>query len=330
MTKSCVVSRVQFCVNLHEFLKTKRRILKIAKKSAPTNNWNDTIKHNYEKFGEDFTIEEFHGSIWSGVHLFRKTESTLIFLAKKNRAPINNSTSNLPEEFLVKSSLTESSSSLHHEKEVLSNLGPFMNLVDCYGDEITISKSGEKVYNVFFEYCSGSSLRDHIRKFGPNGLQEHEVRKYTRDIVHGLYYMHCNGRYIHGDIKSRNILLSHGMAKLASFGLARKLTAEVICEEEISGSGPYASPELAREGYLGWPADIWALGCVVLEMFTGKSAWSFGDAHRYLMDCNNEKIPEIPKNISREGRDFIKKCLIRSPYKRRPSWLLIKHPFVCQ
>ncbi|XP_038904527.1 mitogen-activated protein kinase kinase kinase 17-like [Benincasa hispida] len=169
------------------------------------------------------------------------------------------------------------------------------------------------MYTVLFEYCSRSSLSDHILKFGQNGLPEHEVRRYTRDIVHGLYYMHCNARYIHGDIKSRNILLSSNTAKLASFGLARKLTAEVLCEEEIWGSGQYTSPELARDGYLSWLADI-----------TGKS--SFTNAYKH--NCNNEEKPEMPNNISREGKDFIK-CLIRSPYKRRPTWLLIKHPFVC-
>ncbi|XP_038880300.1 mitogen-activated protein kinase kinase kinase 17-like [Benincasa hispida] len=319
MTKSCVVSQVNQrshnFVNLHEFLKTKRGIVKCAKKSLRTNNWNDNVKHNSEKFGKDFAIEEYHGSIWTGDHLFRKTGSSLIFLAR-NRAPTNPN-SNLPTEFMVKSCLMESSSSLQHEKEVLNNLGSFTNLVRCYGDEITITKSGEKVYNVLFEYCYGSSLRDHILKFGPNGLPEHEVRRYTRDIVYGVCYMHCNGRYIHGDIKSRNILMSPTGAKLASFGWARKLTAEVLCEEEIRGSGPYISPELASDGYLGWPADIWALGCVVLEMLTGKSP------------RNNEEAIQIINDISKEGRDFIKKCLITSPYKRRPSWLLIKHPFVC-
>ena len=68
---------MQISTNLHKFLKTKKRILKIAKKSALTNNWNDTIKNNYENFGEDFTIKEFHGLIWTGVHLFGKTKSTL-------------------------------------------------------------------------------------------------------------------------------------------------------------------------------------------------------------------------------------------------------------
>lgn len=331
MTKSCAVPQVKEqthnFVNLHEFLKSKKGIVKIAKKSIPNNNWNDNVKQNSETFGENFAIEEYHGSIWIGDRLFRKTGSSLIFLAK-NREPTNPN-SNLPTEFVVKSCLMEPSSSLQHEKEVLVNLGPFSNVVRCYGDEITMTKSGEKIYNVLFEYCSGSSLRDHILKFGANGLPENEVRRYTRDIVHGLYYMHCNAGYIHGDIKSRNILMSPSAAKLGSFGLARKLSADVFCEEEISGWGPYTSPELARDGYLGWPADIWALGCLVLEMLTGKPAWRFGIGCNYLIDGNHEEVPQIPNGISKVGRDFINKCLITSPYRRRPIWLLIKHPFVC-
>lgn len=340
MTKSCVISRVseqsRNFVNLHDFLKTKRGIVKYAKKTLPDNNWNDSVKHYNGRFA-NLTVEESHGSCWIGDRLLRKRGSGLVFLAK-NREPTNPN-SDLPTEIVVKSCLMEFSSSLQHEKEVLSDLAPCTNIVHCYGDEITTTKSGEKVYNVLFEYCSGSSLRDHIINFGLNGLPEYEVRKYTRDIVHGLYHMHCNARYVHGDIKPRNILLLPSacaadkgslVAKMASFGLAKKLTPEVVCDQEMSGSGPYISPELARDGYLDWPADIWALGCVVLEMLTGKPAWSFENANKYMLDCyNNELLPEIPKGMSSAGRDFIKRCLIRSPYKRRPIWLLIKHPFVC-
>ncbi|CAK9328065.1 unnamed protein product [Citrullus colocynthis] len=244
-------------------------------------------------------IAETHGSYWVRDHVIGADTFGLVFLAK------NNSNPELPSEIPVKSFSVSFSQPLQFEKELPCNLGGGWCshvLRKCYGDEITITKSGGKVS---------------------------EVRRYTRDIVHGLCYLHCNARYIHCNISSSSILLSpigiHGalMAKIANLGSAKKLTSQVSgCD--FRGSEIYMSPELTKDGYLDWPANVWALGCVVSEMLTGS---------RFLLDTRLRwdyvcEQPKVPDELSRAGKDFLRRCFVTSPYKRTPTWLLIKHPFV--
>ncbi|XP_038882350.1 mitogen-activated protein kinase kinase kinase 17-like [Benincasa hispida] len=139
--------------------------------------------------------------------------------------------------------LGKDSSSLRFEKKVLDAFKSCSNVVQCYGHEITNTVSGNYIYNLLLEYCSGGSLYDRITKFGPNGLSELEVRRYTRDIVYGIYSIHGLG-YIHCDIKPENILLipsfDHGgflVAKIADFGLAMQMTNVVNIDDDNSTRG---------------------------------------------------------------------------------------------
>ncbi|XP_022159256.1 mitogen-activated protein kinase kinase kinase 17 [Momordica charantia] len=90
------------------------------------------------------------------------------------------------------------------------------------------------------------------------------------------------------------------------------------------------APEMARENDFDWPIDIWAVGCVVLEMLTGKGVWSCTDSDSDLLALigYSEELPEIPSRLSAMAKDFLGRCLVRSPYARSPAWLLLHHPFI--
>lgn len=248
----------------------------------------------------------------------------------------------LPSEMAVKSSFLEHSSSLHFERKVLEELNCCPNVVKCYGDEITKTRSGKPLYNLLLEYCSGGCLLDRIAKFGPKGLPELEVRRYTRDIVVGIAYIHGRG-FIHCDIKPENVLLLPSsddgagclVAKIADFGLAEKMTDDEVSIGRgggIKGTVPYMAPELVRDHHSDWPIDIWAVGCVVLEMLTGKGVWSrssilTSDDLLARIACSDQ-LPEIPSGLSAMATDFLRRCLLISPYARSPASLLLHHPFI--
>ncbi|KAJ0089913.1 hypothetical protein Patl1_14514 [Pistacia atlantica] len=147
-------------------------------------------------------------------------------------------------------------SSLRYDKQVFSRFDPKIpNVIKCYGDKETIGCEGEKIYNLFLEFCSGGSHYDYINKSysSSNGLQE--VMKYTRDIVKGLFYIHRNG-IVHCDIKPGNyILLVPGSgggftAKLADFGLAKNMDDEDMEEDSYRGTCIYMAPELVEDKIL--------------------------------------------------------------------------------
>nr|GEW86140.1 mitogen-activated protein kinase kinase kinase 18-like [Tanacetum cinerariifolium] len=81
----------------------------------------------------------------------------------------------------------------------------------------------------------------------------------------------------------------------------------------------------------GFPADVWALGCSVIEMATGSNAWpEINDpvSGLYKIGYSGE-LPEFPKWLSDDGKDFLEKCLRIDVNERWSVKELLEHPFVC-
>ncbi|CAB4286474.1 unnamed protein product [Prunus armeniaca] len=83
------------------------------------------------------------------------------------------------------------------------------------------------------------------------------------------------------------------------------------------------------QGY-GIAADIWSLGCTVLEMLTGKFPYDKQERVRIIALFNifHGNPPEIPDSLPRHRRDFIQKCLQVNPHDRPTAIELLNHPFV--
>lgn len=71
------------------------------------------------------------------------------------------------------------------------------------------------------------------------------------------------------------------------------------------------APEVIKKIGHGTPADVWSLGCCVIEMLTSKPPWSeYGKDAKTIMDLikNSNSPPPYPKNISEECKDFLDHC----------------------
>ena len=295
-------------------------------------------------------IETSHGVTWIRRHKLGQGGYASVYSAtSRAAAPVvfldgNGASSVMPSEFAVKSAEISESSSLRTELEIYSRLNSSSYLVRCYGDEITKSDDGKLYYNLLLEKCCGGSLVSRIRNFGGVGLPENEVRSYTRDIVRGLCYIHHRG-YVHCDIKPDNILLvptccDSFRAKIGDFGLAKEAYYDKGCSG-MRGTCQYISPESVTHKTQCWVSDIWALGCVVTEMITGKLLWceeseeeeeeeeesDMKDLLRRIA-CGYE-LPELfLSKISEQGRDFCKRCLDRDINERWSAPMLLRHPFL--
>lgn len=142
---------------------------------------------------------------------------------------------------------------------------------------------------ILLEYVSGGSLEGLIQNFGC--FCERVVRLYALQILQGLDYLHGR-RVIHGDIKPGNILVTdRGSIKLSDFGTAKALgggttpssfprdnSQSIVIARmpsgPLRGTPLFMSPEHIRESAPSMACDIWAFGCVVLEMATGHLPWS--------------------------------------------------------
>ena len=228
--------------------------------------------------------------------------------------------------FVVKSARsTAGIVSLKNEANLLQSLDS-PHIIKCMGKDFSNDKC-----SLFFEHMGGGSLSDLVQKFG-GSLNEKVIRLYTREILLGLKYLHKQG-IVHCDIKCRNILLgASGAVKLADFGCGRRLTDDRSCKG-VGGTPLWMAPEVVRNEQLDFTADIWSLGCTVIEMATGGPAWRADSSNpmaTMLRIATGDEVPEFPTYFSLEGRDFLAKCLERDPQKRWTSEELLQHPFLTQ
>ncbi|KAF9623044.1 hypothetical protein IFM89_036180 [Coptis chinensis] len=245
-----------------------------------------------------------------------------------NLATPRNDCTETPSLMAVKSASQAKSSMLQKEREILCDLSDSPRILRCLGDDTTL-ENGEMVYNVFLELASRGNLAELVKKSGGK-MKESYVGHYTKSILEGLCYIH-ERNYVHCDIKLQNILVcSCSDIKIGDFGLAKKVGEKKSFG--LSGTPLYMSPESIARDEHETPSDIWALGCVVLEMITGKPAWRCGvdtDVSALLFRIGfSDELPEIPEEISAEGKDFLRKCLVRDPTKRWTAEMLLSHPFV--
>ena len=142
-------------------------------------------------------------------------------------------------------------------------------------------------------------------------FDERVTRVYTRQLLHGLNYLHLNS-IVHRDIKGANVLLSiSGEVKLADFGCAKNL-AELAGNSNSGSTGtPYwMAPEQIKGEAPASSADIWSLGATVIEMLTAKHPWSHltNDFAAMWQIAKSQEPPEAPDSLSRHGRDFLDRC----------------------
>uniref|UniRef100_A0A674AUD0 Mitogen-activated protein kinase kinase kinase 4 n=1 Tax=Salmo trutta TaxID=8032 RepID=A0A674AUD0_SALTR len=200
------------------------------------------------------------------------------------------------------------------------------NLVRYFGVEL----HREEMY-IFMEYCDEGTLEEVSRL----GLQEHVIRLYSKQTTTAINVLHEHG-IVHRDIKGANIFLtSSGLIKLGDFGCSVKLNNAQTMPGEVNstmGTAAYMAPEVITrakgEGH-GRAADIWSLGCVLIEMVTGKRPWhEYEHNFQIMYKVGMGHKPPIPEKLSTEGKDFLGHCLESEPKRRWTASTLLDHPFV--
>ncbi|CEG37587.1 ste ste11 protein kinase [Plasmopara halstedii] len=198
----------------------------------------------------------------------------------------------------------------------------------------------ERELRIYMEFAPHGSLRSQLSQFGP--LSYTLVQRYTRQLCQALRYLHQNG-IAHRDIKCANILLttvnngSRLDVKLADFGTL-KLVGSASLVEGLKGTPQWMAPEIIRNQSFEeeihfdywFRADVWSLGCAVLEMITGHSPWqqySNPLTTMYRIVSSNE-TPTIPTHVPTEIASFLMLCLQRDPVQRGTITHLLEHPFV--
>jgi len=210
------------------------------------------------------------------------------------------------------------------EAKVLASLN-HPNIASIYG----LEDSGS-THALVMELVEGPTLADRIKQ---GAIPVNEALRIARQICDALEYAHERG-IVHRDLKPANVkVTSDDAVKILDFGLAKALegdaaSIDISTSPTISrmatmqgvllGTAAYMSPEQAKAKPVDRRADIWAFGCVLYEMLTGKMAFR-GESVTDTLGAVIHVEPDwslLPAATPIRARVLLQRCLQKDPKQR--------------
>ena len=218
---------------------------------------------------------------------------------------------------------------------------------------IFIKESG--TLNLIFEYME-KDLFELMKSRSPKKMSESQIRNITYQTLLGLSFMHKYG-FFHRDMKPENLLVIGDTVKIADFGLAREIRSVPPYTEYVS-TRYYRAPEcILKSTNYNSPVDIWALGCIMAEMYLHPQPLFFGNNEKEVLfkicsilgtpthstwaegiqqakkidmkfpNFPGTKLAEVIPQASSDAIDLMYQMLNWDPNKRATAYNLLQHPF---
>jgi anti-anti-sigma factor len=205
---------------------------------------------------------------------------------------------------------------LRQARQIVNLTHPnIVNVYDCDEDR-GISFMAE-------EFIGEQTLRGLIDEHHGEPLPYTVALGIAHSVVQALEYAHSHG-VVHGDLKPKNVLLTNGAAKISDFGLGRLEGGKALINIDVPlalVSTHYLAPEQIMGQDIEPQTDLYALGVILYEMFTGSPPFTGSDQEIVEHHRSQAPLPlrEINARISRPLEHLILKLLDKDPDKRSAS-----------
>jgi len=172
-------------------------------------------------------------------------------------------------------------------------------------------------------YVEGESLRDRLNR--EERLPPADALKIADEVADALSYAHARG-VIHRDIKPENILLENGHAVVADFGIAHAVSASDDAKLTMTGMAigtpHYMSPEQWSGESVDARSDLYALGCMVFEMLTGRPPFTGPTAVAVMAGHAAHPVPSLRAacpSVAGSVAAAVERALAKAPADRFPT-----------
>ena len=161
----------------------------------------------------------------------------------------------------------------------LSEQKGFNNIIQLK-NYIFIKKTG--TFSLIFEYMK-QDLLELMKSKEPGHLEESDIKDIIYQTLLGLAHMHKYG-YFHRDMKPENLLINDRTVKIADFGLVREIRSIPPYTEYVS-TRYYRAPEcILKSSNYNSPMDIWAVGCIMAEMYLHPKPLFYGQNEKEVLN----------------------------------------------
>jgi MAP/microtubule affinity-regulating kinase len=199
---------------------------------------------------------------------------------------------------------------------------------------------------IIMEYINGGNLFSFVKK--RRKLNEKMAKFLFRQIILGIKHIHSQN-IVHRDIKLENILIDlNNNIKICDFGIGKILESSDELLYDRCGTPMYMAPEILlcnkKNGYSGFPVDIWASGITLYIMLSGTLPYNINNNNKSNEDLSLNEIknkdnknlqlqiinfkPKKIKNISKEANNLLNGLLNKNPDKRLKCDEILNHPWL--
>lgn len=215
-------------------------------------------------------------------------------------------------------------SCMKSEVAMLAEVQGHANIVSFYGAAcLPHPVSNVMSWAITMELCVGGDLRDFV---SIEPMEDAAARTIFSGVLSALEFIHKRG-IIHRDVKCENILLAGEDRRpvLTDFGLACRLDDSARMKDRVGTPG-YQPPEVLQGQRYGTKVDLFAAGCALFVMFTGRNPWGQSKEERCKNTLENEVWRDDPElECSGECMDLMGKLMAKSQDQRLSAAEALKH-----